>query len=227
MITPARRRVIFPGFREGRKNALPKPVDPTISQAEVRGRYDYNQDTGIFTCKATGKVAGVPNARGYLFVRLGGRNVGLHRLVFMWMYGHWPLDMVDHVNGNPSDNRLVNVRPATATQNAQNKRPYGENNYGYKGVRRRKDGRWQACITVNGHKRLIRGTYESAYAAHRAYRRYATENFKEFARWETTPSNPPVPAHAQHSLWDRAVTEGKVVAKIVDPKLGVISSRND
>lgn len=162
---------------------MPKAIDPVISQAEVRGRFDYNPETGVFTDKATGKAAGTPTPNGYLRVQCGGRSVGLHRLAFMWMCGHWPLEQVDHVNGDPSDNRWSNLRPATARQNAQNRRPK-DANFGYKGVQQTKSGRWVASIVVNGKIQKIPGTFESAYAAHQAYRAAATRMFGQFVCFE-------------------------------------------
>lgn len=199
------------GGKKGERSVLKsKIVDPVISQSEVKGLFDYSPETGIFTSRATGKPVGSPTSSGYLNVRLGGRNVGLHRVVFMWMYGHWPMDMVDHVNGIRDDNRLANVRPATATLNAQNRAPRDDVNFGYKGVTRRKDGRWQASIMVNGVRKLLAGTHESAYRAHQAYKKAARKNFAEFARFEKVPSNPAVPAHAQEYAWNQAIKNGLV-----------------
>lgn len=168
------------------------PKDPLISQAEVKARFDYDPKSGIFTDKTTGKKAGSPNAKNYLYVRIGGRSVGLHRLVFMWMYGHWPVEHVDHINSCPWDNRLVNLRPATASQNAQNRRPT-DKNYGYKGVVRNKvTGRWHAKITVDGRRKCLPGSYESAYRAHQAYKAAAREYHRDFARYENIHPDPSV-----------------------------------
>jgi|GEM_PF-1046918 len=159
------------------------PADPLLSQGEVKGRFDYNPETGIFIDRATGKVAGTPNAAGYLMVRLGGKNIGLHRVAFLWMLGHYPSNMVDHANGDTSDNRWANLRPATARQNQQNRRP-SDANFGYKGVKRGRHGRWTATIVVYGKIQQIPGSFESAYAAHQAYRAVATRLFGQYARFD-------------------------------------------
>ena len=56
---------------------------PLLSQAEVKGRFDYDPETGIFTDKTTGLHAGKTDAHGYLRVSIGGKSVPLHRLAFM------------------------------------------------------------------------------------------------------------------------------------------------
>ncbi|MCB1506620.1 MAG: HNH endonuclease [Hyphomicrobiaceae bacterium] len=156
-------------------------VDPAVSQAEARGRFEYDPETGVFVDVATGKPAGRLNGSGYLMVNFGGRNVGLHRVAFMWMLGYWPASQVDHINGDRSDNRWANLRPATAAQNAQNRKASGAN-FGNKGVMRRPDGRWIARAQINGRTQVIPGSFESAYAAHQAYAAVVKRMSGQYAR---------------------------------------------
>lgn len=163
--------------------------DPNVSQEEVKGRFHYDPETGNFTDKASGKPAGSPNAQGYLYVQLGGRRVALHRVAFMWMLGYWPASQVDHVNGDRSDNRWANLRPATAAQNSQNRKPSGAN-FGFKGVTRRPDGRWAANAVINGKRQDIPGVFESAYAAHQAYAAVVKRMSGQYARLDgSVPAN--------------------------------------
>lgn len=46
--------------------------------------------------------------------------VSAHRLIWRLAYGHWPESFIDHINGKKSDNRLCNLRLASAAQNSQN-----------------------------------------------------------------------------------------------------------
>lgn len=88
---------------------------------------------------------------------------------------------VDHANRNGLDNRRVNLRPATRSQNAANRAPQRSNTSGYKGVDWHPLARkWRARIVVNG-----RGTYLGLYGdpveAARVYNRAAAEAFGEYA----------------------------------------------
>jgi hypothetical protein len=157
----------------------------TVSHAEVRARYDYNPANGIVTDKATGKSVGTLTADGYLMATVFGARVYLHRFAFFYMYGVWPKDQIDHVNGIRDDNRLINIRPATSAQNMLNRGVTTRSKSGYKGVYwdEKRQG-WAARITVNGRSQAIRGTYRTAIDASRAYQRAAKEHHVEFARWE-------------------------------------------
>jgi hypothetical protein len=169
-----------------------KANDPALSQAEVRARLDYNPATGIFTWRHDGKTAGTPTAEGYLDIYLAGRSIKAHRLAFLWMYGHWPQNLVDHVNGIRHDNRLINIRPATNAQNQWNRAPSYGTKSGFKGVKyHAKSGKWRAELQVNNRIVRVRGLFDSAELAHRAYQVAARDYFGEFARFEADrPSKP-------------------------------------
>jgi hypothetical protein len=125
--------------------------------ARLRAQFDFNAETGIFTWLVTrgtargGDVAGYINAFGYRCIRLDGSEYKAHRLVWLYVNGTWPTGQLDHINGIKDDNRLCNLREATAAQNQQNRRkPSAGNTSGHIGVtldtRRRK---WRAVIGVN------------------------------------------------------------------------------
>lgn len=90
---------------------------------------------------------------------------------------------VDHINRNSLDNRRCNLRAATASQNAQNRRRRADSKWPYKGIRGISDSRpnpWLASITLAG-KTTHLGTFPTAELAARAYDAAAIENFGEFA----------------------------------------------
>jgi len=83
---------------------------------------------------------------------------------------------VDHINRNPLDNRKINLRICTSSENMRNRKI--KNKHNYKGVHLR-NGKWQARITKGKTKNL--GNYPTAERAAIAYDEAAIELFKDFA----------------------------------------------
>lgn len=93
---------------------------------------------------------------------------------------------VDHSNGNPLDNRRMNLRVATSGQNKANTRRSRRNTSGFKGVSWAKErNKWLARLTINSHRIHI-GYFETAEAASKAYDAKAVEVFGPFARLNST-----------------------------------------
>lgn len=106
------------------------------------------------------------------------RKILLHRFILAAPKG---LD-VDHVNGDPLDNRRDNIRLATRSQNMANSGPRANGRSPYKGVSwHKRDRRWCASIMVVGHKRHL-GNFDSERAAALAYDRAAFAAWGEFSR---------------------------------------------
>lgn len=155
---------------------------------EVLRTVSYDPATGIFTAiRATGtrKVGdqcGYANAAGYVKISLNNKWVMAHRLAWFITFGELPDGMIDHINGDPSDNRIANLRVATNAENARNGKRRSTNTSGYKGVHWRKvEKRWCAKITVDG-KRIQIGQFSTAEEAHAAYVAAAHKFHGEFAR---------------------------------------------
>ncbi|WP_395444039.1 HNH endonuclease signature motif containing protein [Caulobacter sp. UC70_42] len=103
-----------------------------------------------------------------------------HRLAWLLTHGEWPEHEIDHINGDRSDNRLVNLRPATRQQNMINRRMHKSNKLGVKGVTQVKD-RYRAQLWFNGEFVLNR-TFATIEEASAAYQAKAQEVFGEWNR---------------------------------------------
>lgn len=163
-----------------------------LTQADVKARLAYDSKTGEFRWLETGQVAGKPDGKSYLKISLKGKSYFAHRLVFLYMYGAWPRDEVDHVNGQPWDNRLINLRPATRAQNCWNVGPRLTDGRRFKGVYfDKKAQRWKAQIQANGIKYTIPGVYRTEHEAAQAYRAFSLVLHGQFHR--TSKVNSPRP----------------------------------
>lgn len=94
---------------------------------------------------------------------------------------------VDHINGDPLDNRRINLRICTHTENMQNQRLPKNNTSGFKGVSAWK-GRWMAQIMARGKHRVL-GMFSTPEEAHVAYCEAAKALHGEFANFGDEPSS--------------------------------------
>lgn len=135
----------------------------------------YDAETGRFTCEEkrgplnVGDSVGTINKAGYTQIQIDGVIFYAHRLAWLFVYGTWPTGPVDHINGERSDNRIANLRDATASINAQNqRRPRSDNKSGYLGVSLHSDGKWQARIKIGGTYKSL-GLHKTKEMARDAY----------------------------------------------------------
>lgn len=164
-----------------------------ITQNELINDLNYDKDTGLFTWKHrsqdrfksyasfmrwngqyAGKTAGTDN-NGYIKININRQQYLAHRLAWLYVYGVFPDECVDHINGIGADNRLVNLRVGTQAQNKQNLRSAKVNNsIGYLGVAKTDYGKFKASID---HIHL--GVFDTAEQAHECYLKFKRE-FHEF-----------------------------------------------
>ena len=123
-------------------------------------------------------VAGC-KSRGYIVVRVDLVLHQAHRLAWLYVHGSWPVDQIDHINCDPSDNRICNLREATPAQNQANTRSYAKS--GFKGVRKN-FSKWNAYIGGRTFKHL--GSFDTPEEANAAYLTAARARSGEFARGE-------------------------------------------
>lgn len=125
-----------------------------------------------------GDEAGVVIANGRRYVQFDGKKHLVHRIIWLLHHDDCP-QFLDHIDGNPLNNRIENLRPATKQQNAMNRRIRSDNSTGFKGIYP-SGKKFKASICVSG-KNIYLGTFVTKEAAHGAYRVAAQQHFKEFA----------------------------------------------
>jgi len=88
---------------------------------------------------------------GHLTGRINDRLFYAHRVVWAMHIGCWPEHEIDHINGNPGDNRIENLRDVPHLLNLRNQARRKNNTSGFTGVAYfKRDCTWSASITVNG-----------------------------------------------------------------------------
>ncbi len=104
---------------------------------------------------ATKKVGCVANT-GYIQIYILDGPFLAHRLAWAIHYGKWPIGGIDHINGVQTDNRILNLREASALENGKNQKLRITNKSGANGVARVKSkSPWVAKIGCNGKSHYI------------------------------------------------------------------------
>ena len=155
-----------------------------LTQARLKELYTYDKLTGIFTSLvARGRVPkghqtkGSINAAGYCRLRVDGELHYAHRLAWLYEYGVWPTELIDHRNENKGDNRIGNLREATNAKNKQNvtRKPASS---GVVGAIAKGD-KFISKIKVEGRSVHL-GTFDTAEEAGKAYKT-ARQNLHPFS----------------------------------------------
>lgn len=168
------------------------------SVEHLRECFDYDPENGVLTWKTrprehfatdqawkrwntlfASKAAGSLD-NGYCRISLDAVDHKAHRIIWKWVKREEPPEMIDHKDGNPSNNRLSNLRATMYHGQAWNRRARKDNTSGRQGVWRG-EGKWQAGICVKGHRRHL-GLFASAEEASVVYEAAARELFGEFYR---------------------------------------------
>lgn len=104
------------------------------------------------------------NKSGHKIGRYKNRDFYAHHIIWALHTGMWPQVQINHINGDPSDNRIENLREATQHDVTRNQSLHRDNNSGQSGVFQRKDtGKWVARIGSEGSDdyQYLGGNFES------------------------------------------------------------------
>lgn len=156
-----------------------------ITQSFLREIFDYKDGNLIWKIDRTNGVkandiAGSKQKSGYVRISINNHPYSAHRLIFLWHHGHLP-KAIDHIDRNRSNNRIENLREATATQNQGNRSLNKTNTSGYRGVGwHKKYCKWVARISINGKLKNL-GQFSDIEDAKKAYCKAAMAHFGTFA----------------------------------------------
>lgn len=151
-------------------------MPPAITQAQLRNEISYDSITGEFkwlrslrTRKATNRV-GSYNQYGYLIITVFCRKYAAHRLAWLYMHGEFPNGVIDHIDGNKTNNAISNLRVVTQAINVQNRRKAGKaSTTGILGAGwDSRTNSFKSRIQLGG-KSIWLGRFKTAREAHQAY----------------------------------------------------------
>ena len=148
----------------------------TLTAERLRELLYYDPETGVFTRlisisnSPVGRVAGTQTHNGYKKISVNGKIYFSHRLAWLYVHGVWPKEQIDHIDGDRLNNRLGNLREATAAQNSQNLHDArSDNKAGLIGAHRNNQKNCWFSQIKDGNKNRYLGSYATAQDAHNAY----------------------------------------------------------
>ena len=129
-----------------------------LTQQEALDLFEY-KDGALYRKKGgagfNAGLAGGVGAQGYFYLRVKGKKHKLHRVIYLMFHGVLPVQ-IDHIDGDPANNRIENLRAATNAQNCRNRKTKKTNTSGVKNVSWHKPlNKWRVQIGVDNKIRHI------------------------------------------------------------------------
>ena len=140
---------------------------PDCGSTDNLAIYDdlFLYEEGSLVWRRDGKVAGYTRKDGYVVINIKGRITYAHRIIFLLHHGYLP-SKIDHIDGNPSNNRIENLREITTSQNlAVSEKSSAVSKY--RGVSPYR-GKWRASVSRDGVYKTKAG-FETEEEAHQEY----------------------------------------------------------
>jgi hypothetical protein len=141
-----------------------------------------------FNTRYANKEAGGFDRKGYKRVKCNQENksIGVHRVIFLMHHGYLT-EVIDHINGNITDNRIENLRAASYQTNNQNSRIARHNTSGIKGVSWHKQNKsWRCSLWTNNKSKEV-GGFETKELAEEFMQLWREMAHGEFANHGKTP----------------------------------------
>tara|TARA_Y100000389_G_scaffold45658_1_gene40516 strand:+ start:7166 stop:7681 length:516 start_codon:yes stop_codon:yes gene_type:complete len=162
---------------------MTKPIT-LPSQKKLQELFDYRDGQlywkeRINSSIDLSKPAGYIRNDGYRGIKIEGKTYKAHRLIWKYHYGKDPKELIDHIDGNKTNNNMENLREATQQQNGFNRGPQKNNKLGIKGVRKQKN-KYIAAIVINGKEKYL-GMFNTIEEARLVREEAENKLFKEFS----------------------------------------------
>lgn len=112
----------------------------SLTKSRLRELLEYSSSTGKFVWKVqrgiakVGSIAGKVNITGYRYISVDGKLYKAHRLAWLYVYGEFPPEDIDHINRVRDDNRIINLRKSSRGENLKNTSLSKNNSSGITGV---------------------------------------------------------------------------------------------
>ena len=147
-----------------------------LTQSEVLVLFEYKNGKLLCRTKTShksnkvkvGEEVGHVTWNEYLRTKIHYKEYFVHKIIFLMHHGYIP-QIVDHIDGNRGNNKIINLREASSSQNCENRAKRCDSTSGYIGVTLcKKSMKWQAKIGHKG-KRTHLGLFSSPELAGNAY----------------------------------------------------------
>lgn len=123
--------------------------------------------------KNAGNEAFTARSRGYFVGAVLGRVVQASRVIWAIHHGEWP-EIIDHIDGDPSNNLLANLRSVDRPTNQRNMKVGSNSKHGHRGISWDKSrSRWRATMKIKGRRGICRRfkKFDDAVAARKKMER--------------------------------------------------------
>jgi len=139
------------------------------------GKQTAMHNAAIWNGKNSGNEAFTTSlVTGHRYSSIFGQKLLAHRVVWKMAFGTDP-NVIDHIDGDPGNNRLENLRSVRQTDNTRNARLSKNSTSGYNGVTfNKRRNMWEAKIMVDRKNRFL-GYFDSIEEAANARKQADTE----------------------------------------------------
>ncbi len=134
---------------------------------ELKTKYDYNEDFGRLVLKGTPVDKSYETTRGYRKLTFDSRGYLLHRLIFFYHHGYFPV-VVDHIDGNVFNNKIENLQGCTQVENIAKARKFKTNKTGFTGVSYHKAAKKYESYFWKNYEKIYCGLWNTAEEAYKA-----------------------------------------------------------